>query len=219
MIIVIEGTDGSGKQTQTQKLFDYLVSQNIKVKRQSFPNYESESSVLVKKYLNGDFGDLGAMSAKQCSTFFAVDRLCTMQNYKEFLNNKGVLLLDRYVSSNILHQASKIKEKKDRDEFISWLEKFEHEDLNLPKPDITFFLDLKPELSKKLRVERGDLKAGTKKDIHEAHDEYMLHCYNVGCEIAIEKNWKVIKCYENDKIKTIDEIHNEIKNIVNNCLS
>lgn len=214
MIIVIEGTDGSGKQTQTQKLFDFLKSQNLEVKKQSFPNYESESSVLVKKYLNGDFGDLNALSAKQCSTFYAVDRLCTMLEYKEFLENGGILLLDRYVSSNFLHQASKIKDKLKRDEVVSWLENFEYEDLKLPKPDITFFLDLKPEISKKLREERAELKAGTKKDIHEANAEYMTHCYNVGIEIAKEKNWQVIKCYDGDNIKSIDEIHNEILQIL-----
>lgn len=214
MIIVIEGTDGSGKQTQTQKLYDFFKSNNYNVKRQSFPNYESESSFLVKKYLNGDFGDLNTLTAKQCSTFFAVDRLCTMLEYKDFLINGGILLLDRYVSSNILHQASKIKDKSKRDEFVTWLEIFEYNDLNLPKPDLTFFLDLKPEISKKLREERGELKAGTTKDIHEANAEYMAHCYNIGKDIAIQKDWKIIKCYKNENIKTIEDIHNEIVNIV-----
>lgn len=210
MIIVIEGTDGSGKQTQTELLFDYLKKHGKNVKRQSFPNYESDSSVLVKKYLNGDFGGLNSLTPMQSSVFFSVDRLCTMLNYKEFLQNNGVLLLDRYVSSNILHQASKIENENERKNFITWLENFEYTDLKLPKPDKTFFLDMRPDLSKKLREARGELKAGTKKDIHEANSEYMQKCYNLGLEIAKEKSWEIIKCYDNDRIKTIEEIHNEI---------
>ena len=130
MVIVIEGTDGSGKQTQTELLFNYFKGLGKDVLRQSFPNYESDSAVLVKKYLNGDFGGLNSLSPKQSSVFFSVDRLCTMLKYKEFLAKGGILLLDRYVSSNILHQASKIDDENVRNEFISWLEKFEYEDLN-----------------------------------------------------------------------------------------
>ena len=210
MVIVIEGTDGSGKQTQTELLFNYFKGLGKDVLRQSFPNYESDSSVLVKKYLNGDFGGLNSLSPKQSSVFFSVDRLCTMLKYKDFLANGGILLLDRYVSSNILHQASKIDDENVRNEFISWLEKFEYEDLNLPKPDITFFLDMRPDLSEKLRAERGLLKAGTKKDIHESNSEYMKKCYDLGINIAREKSWQIIKCYDGDRIKSIEEIHAEI---------
>lgn len=214
MIIVIEGTDGSGKQTQTELLFNFLKENGENVKKQSFPNYESDSSVLVKHYLNGDFGDINALNAKQCSSLFALDRLCTMLSYKNFLKSNGILLLDRYVTSNFLHQATKIRNEKERNETISWLKKFEYEDLQLPVPDLTFFLDLKPELSKKLREARGDLKAGTKRDIHENNYEYLINCYNIGLKIAEEQNWKIIKCYNEDNtIKTINEIHEEIKNV------
>lgn len=212
MIIVIEGTDGSGKQTQTKLLFDYLKEKNVDVKTQSFPNYASDSSILVRNYLNGDYGDINALTSKQSSVLFAVDRLCTMNDYKEFLKNDGVLLLDRYVSSNILHQASKIEWKIERDEFVDWLENLEYNDLRLPKPDITFFLDLKPELSKKLREERGELKAGTTKDIHESNYEYLINCYKIGMEVAKNKGWNIIKCYNEDNtIKTIDEIQADIR--------
>jgi len=113
-----------------------------------------------------------------------------------------------------LHQASKIDNENERKEFLNWLETFEYEDLNLPRPDITFFLDLKPEISKKLREERGALKVGGKKDIHEADAEYMKNCYERGMKIAKDKNWQVIKCYENDNILTIEEIHNKIKEVL-----
>lgn len=218
MIIVIEGTDGSGKQTQTELLYNYLKSKNKLVTKQSFPNYDSESSILVKKYLNGDFGGLNSLTPEQSSVFFSIDRLCTMLKFKEFLNNNGILLLDRYVSSNILHQASKINETDKREQFINWLEEFEYKNLKLPKPDVTIFLDMRPELSKKLRLERGELKAGTKQDIHESDSEYMKKCYNLGIEIANNKNWKIIQCYNNDKIKTPEEIHKEIVKLVENLM-
>ena len=214
MIIVIEGTDGSGKQTQTKLLFEYLNLQGKNVKSISFPNYERDSSFFVKKYLNGEFGDLNALSPKQCSTFFAIDRFLTMKEYKEFLSDGGVLLLDRYVTSNMLHQATKIDDKTERVKFINWLEKFEYEDLGLPKPDITIFLDLKPEISKRLRESRGVLKVGGEKDIHEANSEYMKNCYERGLNLAKEKNWEIIKCYENDEIKTIEEIQVQIQNLI-----
>lgn len=217
MIIVIEGTDGSGKQTQTQKLFEFFERENYKVKKQSFPNYESESSLFVKKYLNGDFGDLNALTPKQSSSFFALDRLCTMLEYKDFLNGKGIMLLDRYVSSNILHQASKIADEKERNEFVNWLEKYEYEDLKLPMPDVTIFLDLRPDLSLKLRENR-ELKAGTKKDIHESNQEYLINCYNIGLSVAKAKNWTIITCYEGDRIKTIEEIQKEIQENVKKYL-
>lgn len=215
MIIVIEGTDGSGKQTQTELLYNFLLKQGKNVKKLSFPNYESDSSFFVKKYLNGELGDLNTLSPKECSLFFATDRMLTMKEYKGFLSSGGILLLDRYVTSNMLHQASKIDDEIERNEFLSWLEKFEYEDLNLPKPDITFFLDLKPEISKKLREERGILKVGGKKDIHEADAEYMKKCYERGIKLSKDKGWRVIKCYENDEILTIEEIHNKIKEVIN----
>jgi len=214
MIIVIEGTDGSGKQTQTQMLFNYLKNIGKNVKTQSFPNYDSESSFFVKKYLRGELGGLNALTPKQCSSFYAIDRMLTMNNYKEFLEKDGILLLDRYVTSNMLHQASKIDDELEREKFLNWLETFEYEDLNLPKPDITFFLDLKPEISKRLREERGALKVGGEKDIHEADSVYMKNCYERGMKIAKDKNWQVIKCYENDNILTIEEIHNKIKEVL-----
>lgn len=214
MIIVIEGTDGSGKQTQTQMLFNYLKETGKNVKTQSFPNYDSDSSFFVKKYLRGELGDLNTLTPKQCSSFYAIDRMLTMNAYTDFLNSGGILLLDRYVTSNMLHQASKIDDEVERNKFLNWLEVFEYEDLNLPKPDITFFLDLKPEISKKLREERGALKVGGEKDIHEANAEYMKNCYERGMKIAREKGWEIIKCYENDKILTIEEIHNKIKKVL-----
>lgn len=218
MIIVIEGTDGSGKQTQTELLYKFLKSLNKKVIKQSFPNYESKSSELVKQYLNGEFGDLKALTPFQASVFFSVDRFLTMQKYKEFLLEGGILLLDRYVSSNIIHQASKIEDGFVRKKFIKELEHFEYDNLNLPKADLTIFLDLCPKLSKKLRDERNELKSGTKKDIHEANFDYLKNCYKIGKQVAKTKNWEIIKCFEKDRVLDIQEIQNKIQSVVKNYL-
>lgn len=210
MIIVIEGTDGSGKQTQTKLLYEYFLSQGKNVKTLSFPNYESYSSFFIKKYLSGELGTIDSLTPKQCSTFYAIDRMLTMRAYKEFLDNGGILLLDRYVSSNMLHQASKIDDETERKEFLSWLEKFEYEDLSIPKTDTVIFLNLKPSISQKLRVNR-QLKNGEAKDIHEENQEYLIKCYERGLSLAKEKNWIIIDCDDGENIKTIEEIHSIIK--------
>lgn len=218
MIIVIEGTDGSGKQTQTKLLVEYLKAQGFDVKTQSFPNYESDSSFFVKKYLNGDFGGLNALSPFASSTFFALDRLITMESYKSYLSNGGVLVLDRYVSSNILHQGGKILDKAERENFCKKLEDFEYKDLNLPKEDLTIFLDLDPKISDKLREERGILKSGTKKDIHESDREYLHRCYEFGIIQAKNNNWEIIKCFDENGILSINDIHQKIVQKVNSLL-
>lgn len=214
MIIVVDGTDGTGKQTQTMLLFEWLKNMGKNVIKQSFPNYESESSFFVKKYLNGDFGDIDALTPFQASTFFALDRFLTMKKYEEFLFNDGILILDRYVSSNLIHQASKIKDEKSRENFVRELEHFEFDNLNLLKPDVTIFLDLKPDIAKRLREKREILKAGTKQDIHEKNFEYMKNCYEIGIEMAKKNNWEIVKCFDDDNILTVDEIQNKIQIVV-----
>ena len=214
MIITIEGTDGSGKETQSKKLLEALEKMGYNVKLQSFPNYESDSSFFVKKYLNGDFGGINSLSSKQSSVFFAIDRMCTMRELEEFLQNDGILILDRYVSSNILHQASKIEDETQRDEFINWLENFEYNDLELPVPDVTIFLNMPIEITKKLRENR-QLKAGTKKDIHEDDEEYLHRCYSFGMNYAKKAGWKIVDCSYRDEPKEREIISNEILEIVN----
>ena len=163
-IIVIEGTDGSGKQTQSIKLYERLKSEGYSVIRQSFPNYESDSSAPVKMYLGGQLcKSASELDAKQTSVLFAVDRLCTyMKELKEHYEAGGIIILDRYTQSNMLHQAGKIHDRYERDKFLDWLDKFEFEELKLPRADKVIFLDVPPEVSMRLAHERSNLKAGTK---------------------------------------------------------
>lgn len=212
-IINIEGTDGCGKHTQTIKLYEALCEKGIDTINQAFPNYESLSSAPVKMYLGGEFGNTATcLDPYQASALFAVDRLCTMK--KLDIENK-VVILDRYTNSNMIFQNTKIEDEVERDKFEKWLLDFEFNKLSLPKPNIVFFLDMPVEKSIELAHARKELKTGGTKDIHEADDAYLTHCYNVGKQTANKYGWTIISCVdENNNIKSIDDIHNDILNIV-----
>lgn len=214
MIIVIEGVDGSGKQTQAMMLYEFLVSMKKNVKFQSFPNYKNDSSLFVKKYLNGEFGGLDSLTPFQASVFFALDRFCTMKEYTNFLNENGSLILDRYVSSNEVYQSCKINSQEKRAEFVKELKHFEFDNLNLPKPDVTIFLDLKPELSLKLRENRKKLKSETKQDIHEKNLEFLEKSYKTYKDCAKFNKWQTIKCYNSNGVLNKNDIQAKIQKIV-----
>lgn len=211
-VIVIEGTDGSGKQTQTNKLVDKMLSSNLNVIKQSFPNYQSASSGPVKMYLGGELGEhANSLDAYQASIFFAADRLCTFSQLKQHYDNGGIIVFDRYVSSNMVHQAGKITDLKERDAYLNWLDNLEYNLCKLPRPDKVFFLDVPVAVSKKLANERADLKTGKKKDIHEEDANHLKNAYDAGKYVAKKYNWDVIPCVnQQQELKSVEEIHNEI---------
>ena len=143
-LIVIEGVDGSGKQTQSEELYQRLKNNGKKIMKISFPDYEAESSALVKMYLRGDFGDNPEeISPYVASSFFAVDRYASFQTkWKEFYQAGGIVIADRYTTSNMVHQASKIADPKERDKFLDWLYDLEFMLYKIPVPDLVFFLDV-----------------------------------------------------------------------------
>lgn len=211
-IINIEGSDGSGKHTQTVKLVEALKQKGLNVLSQDFPNYKSPSSAPVKMYLAGEFGDTAScMDSFQGSVLYAVDRLCTM---KTLDNQDSILVLDRYTNSNLIYQNTKILDKQERDRFEKWLLDLEFNKLKLPKPNLVLFLNMPVEKSIELSHSRPELKCGEKKDIHEADENYMRHCYAVGMETAKKYGWIIVPCVdENNQIKTVEEIHQDILNI------
>jgi dTMP kinase len=212
-VIVIEGCDGSGKATQTQKLYERLVKEKYNVIKVEYPNYESQSSALVKMYLGGEFGTKPEdVNPYVASTFYAVDRFASYKtNWKEFYENGGIIIADRYTTANMIHQASKINNLEERKRFLEWLWEFEFKTFELPVPSCVIFLDMPPEYSRKLMQERANKITGeADKDIHETNLDYLIHAYNNSCEVAEKYKWNRIYCVKNEKIKTIEEIHDEI---------
>lgn len=213
MYIDIEGTDGCGKATQTKLLFDHLSKKGYKCKIISFPNYESKSSELVKMYLNGDFGDKSnCLNGYQASVLYAVDRLATMK--KENLKDFDFVLFDRYTPSNMIHQSTNIKNEEDLDSFLNWLEEFEYGKLELPKPDVTLFLNVPVEISIKLKNERSVLNKSRNQDILEKDEEHLKFAYSRAKYVSKKFGWKEIDCTTNGKLKTIDQIHEDILTIL-----
>ena len=214
-LFVIDGTDGSGKQTQIKALKERLEKEGIEFKSVSFPNYESESSALVKIYLNGELSeDPKEISPYIASTFYAADRYINFKKeYEEYYKNGGIILADRYTTSNMVHQAGKIKDDKEREKFLNWLWDFEFNLYGLPIPTEVFFLNMPTEYAIKLMENRKNkITHEEKKDIHERNPEHMKDAYIEACKLSKKYNWKEIKCVKDEKIRSIEDIHEEIYN-------
>jgi len=212
LIIIESGSDASGKATQTKKLFERLSLEGFDIKKVEFPNYKSDSSALVKMYLNGDFGkNPEDVNPYVSSTFYAVDRYATFKTEWEKDYDSGkVILSDRYTTSNMVHQGAKISGP-EKDVYLDWLWNLEFELYKLPIPDCVVFLDVPPDISKELMKERVNKITGKEqKDIHESNEEYMTNSYKNSLYIAEKYHWKVINCAEHGKIRSIDEIHEDI---------
>ena len=213
-LIVIEGVDASGKATQTERLYTRLFSEYKTVKQISFPDYESDFALPIKRYLAGDLGtNADDVNAYAASLFYAIDRYASFkQKWGTFYEEGGILVADRYVTSNLVHQAAKIDG--DKSGFIQWLDDLEYEKLTLPRPDLVLFLDMPPACARKLMADRANKITGeAEKDIHEKDAGYLERAYNNAMQIASLCGWKIIHCAEGDRIRSIDEIHEEIYQI------
>jgi len=220
-LIIIEAGDGSGKATQTKRLYERLKENTYNVRKVSFPNYESPSSALIKMYLSGSFGERADdVNPYVASTFYAVDRFASFKTeWADFYEEDGIVLADRYTTSNMVHQASKIKDSNERDTFMDWLSDFEFNLFQLPKPDLVIFLDMPPEFSRKLMEDRNNKFTGeAEKDIHESDEDHLMDAYVNAKAIADKYGWVQVACTENGRIKTIDEIHELIYNKVKEIL-
>jgi len=216
-LIVIEGTDSSGKATQSKKLFEALRRENKNIRKVSYPNYESPSSSLVKMYLGGEFGENpDDVNGYTASLFFAVDRFASYtKEWKKFYEAGGWIVADRYTTANMVHQASKISEGKERKDFMEWLWDLEFVKLGLPVPDCVVFLDMPPDISGLLMKDRNNKITGEKeKDIHEKDKSYLKKSYENALEVARDMNWIVVPCAEYGKVRAIEEIHSETLELV-----
>ena len=216
-LFVIDGTDGSGKQTQLNKLKERFDKEKIDYRAVSFPNYDSPSSSLVKMYLNGEFGtNANEISPYIASTFYAADRYATFKkDLEEYYTNGGIILADRYTTSNMVHQAGKIKDDKEREKFLDWLWNYEFVLYGLPIPTQVIFLNMPTEYSQKLMQNRENkITHENKKDIHESNPEHLKEAYEEACKLAKKYDWCEICCVKNGKIKTIEEIHEEVYDMI-----
>lgn len=212
--IVIEGLDGSGKATQTEILKTTLKARGETVKKLTFPDYDNESSALVRMYLGGEFGDNpDDVNAYAASAFYTVDRIASyLKFWKEDYENGACILADRYATSNIIYQMSKLP-KSEWDSFIAFQEDFEYKKIKVPKPDLVIYLDVEPDVSQKLMSKRysGD---ETKKDLHEKNLNFLLECRESALYAADKLGWIKISCTNDGEMRTIDEIAEDIFKII-----
>ncbi len=213
-LIVVEGLDGSGKATQTKLLVDALTAQGERVRRVTFPNYESDSSALVKMYLNGEFGtDPHAVNAYAASSFYAVDRYADYKkDWGAFYEDGGVIVADRYTTSNAIHQCSKLPDEQ-WDTFLQWLFDYEYKYLGIPAPDRVIYLQVDPAVSQKLMSGRyhGD---ESKKDIHESNLDYLNRSRTAASYCADKLGWDRVCCDCDGEMRTIEDIHAEVLSLV-----
>ena len=222
-LIVIEGLDGSGKATNAKMLEDRLRNAGKDVLKISFPDYESDSSALVKMYLSGKFGskpdDVGAYAA---SAFYAVDRYAGYKTvWGDALRRGAWVIADRYTTSNAVHQASKLNGE-ERDKYLEWLYDFEFEKLGLPRPELVIYLDVPPEISQELIAGRysGD---SSKKDIHEKDVEYLKKSRETAMYAAQKLGWSIVSPCSDGKLlppkEAFELVYNVIKDFYGNKLT
>jgi dTMP kinase len=222
VLIVIEGIDSSGKETQVKMVFEQLLKKNLKVMKLEFPDYKSDSSALIKMYLNGKFGeDPLSVNPYAASLFFASDRFASYKtSWESFYNSGGIIIADRYVSSNMIYQAAKIKDDIERQKFMEWIYDLEFNKLNLPKPDVVIFLSMPVQFCLKLSSKRLNKITGLKdKDIHERNIKYLKKTYDIAIEAARKYQWNVVNCIKDDFVKPIEEINREILEIIEKKLN
>ncbi len=210
-IIVIEGLDGSGKNTQARLLTEKL-AENFDIKRLSYPDYESNSSALVKMYLGGELGDDPmAVNAYAASSFYAVDRIASyLKHWKADFEKGTNFVFDRYTTSNAVYMLSKLKDE-EKEDFLNWLTDFEFVKMGLPAPDKVIYLDMPTEISQRLMSKRyeGD---ESKKDLHEKNVEFLKLCRENALYAAKVLGWTVIECSDGENPYTIEEIADKVLN-------
>ena len=217
-LIVIEGTDGSGKSTQFKLLTERLVREGKEFRQLVFPQYKEESSALIRMYLGGEFGSRPSdVSAYAASAFFAVDRYASYKKvWGQWYENGGLVVSDRYTTSNAVHQASK-EEGENQVAFLKWLYEFEYEKLELPRPDLTIYLDVPTDFTEML-MRRREADTNTHADIHEQDMDYLATCRRTGKAAAEYYGWTVISCVKDGAMRSIEDIHEEIYRHVTACL-
>ena len=217
-LIVIEGTDGSGKSTQFKLLTERVAAEGREFQKLVFPQYAEPSSALIRMYLGGEFGTKPSdVNAYAASAFYAVDRYASYKKvWGKWYEEGGLVLSDRYTTSNAVHQASKEPAEK-QGEFLKWLYEFEYDKMGLPRPDLTIYLDVPTDFTEKMMRSR-EAATNTTADIHEQDLEYLATCRRTGKAAAEFYGWTVINCVRDGQMRSIEDIHEEIYRHVATCL-
>lgn len=209
-LIVIDGTDGSGKKTQTELLVHRLKSEGYQVEKIDFPQYGKKSAGPTEEYLSGNFGTAAEVSPYQASVLYAVDRFSASFQIRKWLEEGKIVISDRYVSANMGHQAGKIDDLAERDRFLAWLEEFEYGLLKIPRPDRQIFLYLDPEISRNLALKVEKPNMDKTKDIHENDAEHMRKASEAFRYVAEKYGRIQISCAEQGEMKTREAIAQEL---------
>jgi dTMP kinase len=219
VLIVIAGTDGSGKATQVKILKERLIKNGFKVEVTDFPQYGQKSAALVEEYLNGKYGSPEDVGPYRASIFYACDRYAASFKMREWLNEGKIIVSNRYVSANIGHQGGKIEDVNERNKYLDWLFHLEFNIFQIPRPDKNILLYVPPEISQEL-VDQKDLREyienGKKRDIHEENLDHLKNAADAYLYAAEKYNWDKIECAPDGKLKTKEEISEEVwKKVIN----
>ena len=217
-LIVFEGTDGSGKATQARLLCQRLEREGIPYQEIDFPRYGKPSAAMVQEYLDGNLGKKpGDVNAYAASLFFSMDRYASdKQDWGDFYEAGGLIVADRYTTSNAVHQASKLPES-ERKAYLDWLFDLEYRLLGLPKPDLVIYLDMPTEITEQM-MRRREQTTGTHADIHEQDETYLKNCRANAKEIVKACGWSVVDCAEDEKPRTPEDIHAQVYQLVKKLL-
>ena len=214
-LIIIEGTDCSGKETQSKLLVEKLVNLGFKVATFSFPFYSSPTGKIIAGPYLAKFGECyfeeGAVNVNPyvCSLYYSADRKYNLDKINNALLENDFVILDRFVYSNMAHQGAKLKNDIEQDEFFDFIEKLEFDLLKIPRPDLTIFLHMPTEKAKILKASRTE-----KPDQHEQNEEYLKTSENTYLKLSKKYNFSYISCVDNEKIKTPEQISEEVLNIL-----
>ncbi len=217
-LIVIDGTDGSGKGTQVDLLIKRLVSEGHQVKTADFPRYGEDSSYFVRRYLKGEYGNLESVNSRRASIFYALDRYEASFEIRNWLSQGIHVVANRYASANMGHQTAQVSEDK-RDEFLAWLDELEFGIMGIPRPDVTILLSMRPDIGQQLvdskKAETKVAIAGGKgRDLLEENLPHLLRAFDAYHYVARKYNWPIITCDRDNQPRLIEEIHQEVYSLV-----
>ena len=215
LFIVIDGADGSGKATQAQKLHEAFSNDGHDAMLIDFPRYNNNhTGKLIRECLDGKRGNFLTVDPKIASVLYAVDRFESSRHIRDHIEKGGIVIADRYVSANQIHQGGKISDEQERRDFMEWLERLEYEIMGIPKPDLILYLyvpvEISQDLVKKRSIEKNVEMDIAEKDLHHQHKtrESALSI------IKDNNNWIKIECSDGTAMRSREDIHDEIKKIV-----